>query len=55
MKLALSGVTVLSSAGDDGVSGYRARYRPTRCGYFPYFPASSPYVTSIGGTQVCHT
>lgn len=45
IKLGVAGVTVLAASGDDGVGG--AFYA---CGYNPYFPASSPYVTSVGAT-----
>ena len=43
------GVTVLASSGDDGVSG--AFRGPSGCGYYPYFPATNPYVTAVGGTM----
>ena len=45
------GVTVLSASGDDGAAGSYAGYHPQNCGYHPMFPASSPYVTSVGGTM----
>ena len=51
MGLGAMGVTLLSAAGDDGVSGYLARGSPLFCGYYPQFPATSPYVTAVGGTQ----
>lgn len=48
-KLALLGVTIVAAAGDDGVSG---NFQSTKdCGYTPYFPASSPYVVSVGATS----
>lgn len=50
-KLSLRGVTVVVSSGDDGVANSLARDHPEKCGYFPSFPATSPYVTSIGATQ----
>jgi tripeptidyl-peptidase-1 len=50
-KLALQGVTILASTGDDGVANFQARQNPSECGYHPAFPASSPYVTAIGATQ----
>ena len=37
--------------GDDGVAGYLARSSSLLCGYWPQFPASSPYVTAVGGTD----
>ena len=48
MKLALQGVTLLAASGDSGVSGDDAI---PACGYNPDFPASSPWVTSVGATQ----
>ena len=49
IKLLAQGVTILSAAGDAGVSGdgVDSRY----CGYNPIFPASSVYVTAVGGTS----
>eukprot|EP00929_Paragymnodinium_shiwhaense_P034030 TRINITY_DN18563_c0_g1_i1.p1 TRINITY_DN18563_c0_g1~~TRINITY_DN18563_c0_g1_i1.p1 ORF type:complete len:581 (-),score=140.52 TRINITY_DN18563_c0_g1_i1:315-2057(-) len=46
-KLAARGVSVLVAAGDQGVCGR------TGCGsvFHPDFPASSPYVTAVGGTD----
>lgn len=54
MKLALRGVSVLVASGDDGASGYRIRHGNTQfCNRArPGFPASSPWVTSVGGTQL---
>ena len=46
-------VTILAASGDDGAPGNQARNNPNRCGYYPGFPASSQYVTAVGGTQVC--
>jgi len=51
MKLALRGVTILSSSGDDGVAGFDLGYSAASCGYKPYFPTVSPFVTSVGGTE----
>jgi tripeptidyl-peptidase-1 len=55
-KLGLQGVSIIVASGDDGVSGPMAREDGTNaCGYSPLFPASSPYVTTVGGTQVATT
>jgi subtilase family serine protease len=61
IKLSLRGVTLLASSGDDGVAGYAVRSSyPSQyanalfCGYNPYFPATSPYVTAVGGTMVSY-
>lgn len=51
MKLGVMGVTIFSASGDDGVAGYIARDDPKWCGYNPQFPATSPYVTSVGASQ----
>ena len=49
MKLLVQGVTLLAAAGDSGVTGDGYGY--ASCGYNPVFPASSIYVTAVGGTQ----
>lgn len=51
MKLALMGVTILVASGDDGVANWLARDDVNECTYNPSFPASSPYVLAVGGTQ----
>ena len=51
MMLGLQGVTIVVSSGDDGVAGYTASTVKKNCGYHPGFPAASPYVTAVGGTQ----
>jgi tripeptidyl-peptidase I len=51
-KLGVMGVTVVASAGDDGVSPHPARHDATKCSYMPTWPASCPYVISVGATQV---
>ena len=50
-KLALRGVSVLASTGDDGVANQRAREDDGYCGFYPSFPASSPYVLAVGATR----
>ena len=52
IKLGIQGTTILASSGDDGVSPFYARTDRNQCGYVPVFPASSPYVLSVGGTTV---
>jgi tripeptidyl-peptidase-1 len=54
LQLGVMGVSVLVASGDDGVSGYKTA-STSQCGYNPMFPASSPYVTTIGATQVSET
>ena len=49
MKMGVQGFTVVIASGDDGTgsSGWFT------CGKFdPTFPASSPYVTAVGGTYL---
>ena len=50
-QLALQGVTIIVSSGDDGVANIQATNAPQMCGYAPDFPSSCPYVTSVGATQ----
>ena len=50
IKLGLVGSTIVAASGDDGVTGFIARDSLEFCGYFPMFPASSPYVVAVGGT-----
>jgi len=51
MKLGVRGVTILASSGDDGAVSPTASRDSMRCGYNPSFPATSPYVTAVGGTM----
>eukprot|EP01040_Poterioochromonas_malhamensis_P004350 gene4350-4663_t len=52
IKLGVMGTTLIAASGDDGVANYQiASYGRSRCGYYPAFPSTSPYVTSIGGTM----
>ncbi|KAI9653319.1 MAG: hypothetical protein M1821_007643 [Bathelium mastoideum] len=58
MKLALQGVTFLVASGDSGVgskpddSGCLSGSGQNATIYNPYYPASCPYVTAVGGTQL---
>jgi tripeptidyl-peptidase-1 len=51
LKLGLQGVTLVASSGDDGALA-SSEYP---CNYVPDYPASSPYVTAVGATQVLPT
>jgi tripeptidyl-peptidase-1 len=66
MKLAAAGVTITVSTGDYGVSNFAClcdypsgsarspwtgSNKWTGTGYFPSFPATSPYVTAVGATM----
>lgn len=48
MKFGISGRTVLFASGDSGVSCKRKGIRQV---YNPNWPTSSPYITSVGGTE----
>ena len=48
MKFGVSGRTVLFASGDSGVS---CKHRGSKTVYTPNWPASSPYVTTVGGTS----
>jgi len=50
-KLGLRGVSVIVSSGDDGVGNNPIRNGKQFCGWNPSFPASDPFVTTIGATQ----
>lgn len=49
IKLGLQGVSIFTASGDTGVEG--AYNDIAYCGYGPYFPATSPYITAVGATQ----
>ncbi len=49
LKLGLRGATVLVASGDQGVWGREGAFGAK--GFHPDFPASSPYVTAVGGTD----
>ena len=51
VKLGARGISVLVSSGDDGVAGPAARASVGLCGYAPQWPATSPWVTTVGATQ----
>lgn len=51
----LRGISLFFSSGDDGVASFTARGKSTEeaCKeYHPEFPASSPFVTAVGGAQM---
>ena len=51
IKLGARGITILTASGDDGVAGYSTRsHGEPQCGYHPAFPASNPWVLTIGAT-----
>lgn len=57
MLLGLRGISILVSSGDDGIGGYTIREDPVAaCSQaWPEWPAGSPYITSIGATQLTDT
>jgi tripeptidyl-peptidase I len=59
MKLGLQGVTIVYSSGDSGVSNRNACITPNSTNEYdntgafsPSFPASCPWLTAVGATQV---
>jgi tripeptidyl-peptidase I len=52
ITLGTMGVSILVASGDDGATTPRARGHPENCMYEPIFPATCPYVTTVGATQV---
>jgi tripeptidyl-peptidase-1 len=65
MKLGLQGVSVIYASGDAGVSNRGLCIYPSNItnytqieeypgAFSPSFPASCPYLTSVGATMVCH-
>ena len=53
IKLGAMGVTILVASGDDGATSRLVRTSgPSMCRYSPSFPATSPYVISVGATSV---
>jgi len=52
MKLGLRGVSILASSGDSGATGRTSLPGLEIDQLAPSYPASSPYVTAVGATQV---
>jgi tripeptidyl-peptidase I len=52
IKLGVMGITIFVSSGDDGANSGYARGNTAACGYRPSFPATNPYVVSVGATSV---
>ena len=50
MKIAIRGTSLLMAAGDYGIG----TLFESKSGYQPEFPASSPWITSVGGTAFGH-
>ncbi|KAH8980024.1 subtilisin-like protein [Lactarius hatsudake] len=51
MQLGARGVSILFSSGDDGVGVGNCQDASGRVQFIPKFPATCPYVTSVGGTK----
>ncbi|KAH8976516.1 subtilisin-like protein [Lactarius hatsudake] len=51
MQLGARGVSILFSSGDDGVGVGNCQDASGRVKFIPKFPATCPYVTSVGGTK----
>jgi tripeptidyl-peptidase I len=58
-KMGLRGMSLMFSSADDGVASYLGRNLTMNAHYCskanPEFPASSPYVTAVGATQMSRT
>lgn len=58
LKLGMRGVSVVVASGDSGVAGRQGDPTPSNClgkdgkVFAPDFPASCPYLTSVGGTYI---
>jgi tripeptidyl-peptidase I len=53
IQLLATGITVFVASGDDGAVPRKVRSKgSSSCMYAPLFPASSPYVVSVGATSV---
>ncbi|KAH9053077.1 subtilisin-like protein [Lactarius vividus] len=50
IQLGVRGVSILFSSGDDGVGAGNCQDASGRVQFAPTFPATCPYVTSVGGT-----
>lgn len=50
-QAAALGLSILFASGDQGVWGRTGSCKGTTCTFHPDFPAGSPYVTSVGGTN----
>jgi subtilase family serine protease len=51
MKMGLRGISVIVASGDGGANGRSNMFCSDKL-FYPSFPASSPYVTAVGGTQL---
>merc|ERR1711871_334842 len=50
-KLGVKGISVLVASGDTGASQGRGKATKLQCGFNPGWPASSRFVTAVGGTM----
>lgn len=50
-KMGARGISVFIASGDSGVAGRGANSDPSACGFDASWPASIPYITSVGATQ----
>jgi tripeptidyl-peptidase-1 len=51
MKLGVRGLSILFASGDQGVCGRTGCGFGSQLRYHPDFPAASPYITAVGGTD----
>lgn len=52
MKLGLQGVSVVVASGDSGVAGLDGCMGPDEKIFSPEFPATCPYLTTLGATYL---
>ncbi|CAF1026457.1 unnamed protein product [Adineta steineri] len=55
MKLGMRGITILVSSGDDGANGLGGNNETVNCTnkvFYPGYPGTSSFITSVGGTEL---
>merc|ERR1712066_1152313 len=55
MKAGAAGISILFASGDQGVCGRSGCGLFTHAAFHPDFPAASPYITAVGGTDFAGT
>lgn len=55
MKAGAKGISILFASGDQGVCGRSGCGLSTHARFHPDFPAASPYITAVGGTDFAGT
>ncbi|CAF1555932.1 unnamed protein product, partial [Didymodactylos carnosus] len=52
MKLSMRGISILAASGDQGANGFGYEANCTNKIFHPAYPGTSPYLTSVGGTEL---